>query len=127
MAFLDLALPGLWGGTGVAAEGFGEVAGVGEACGRGYGFEVPVAGSEEGFDGVDAALEDVLVWGYAGALAEGAGEVKDAEAGYRGYVFQVNFRGEVGGYVFEDTLELEAGDASLVGRGAGGGVAVFAD
>ena len=75
----------------MAAEGFGEMAGVGEAGGRGYGFEVPVAGAEQGLDGVDAALEDVLVRGDAGALAEGAGEVEEAETGDGGQVFEADF------------------------------------
>lgn len=111
----------------MAAEGFGEVAGVGEACGRGYGFEVPVAGSEEGFYGVDAAAEDVLMRCGSGALAEGSGEMKDAEAGYCGYVFQVNFGGKICGYVFEYALELGPRDAPFVRCGDGGGVAVFTD
>ena len=87
---LDLALPGFWGGACVAAEVFGEVAGVGETCGRGYGFEVPVAGAEEGLDRIYAALEDVLVWGDAGALAECPGEVEDAETGDGGEVFEAD-------------------------------------
>lgn len=75
----------------MAAEGFGEMAGVGEACGRGYGFEVPVAGAKQGLDGVYAALEDVLVWGDACALAECAGEVEEAESGDGGEVFEADF------------------------------------
>jgi hypothetical protein len=82
LLILDLSLPCLWSGAGLAAEGFGEVTGVGETCGRGYVFKIPVVGSKEDLDDIDAALEDVSVWRNAGAAAKCAGEVKDTQVGY---------------------------------------------
>ncbi len=120
-----MALPCLRAGAYLSAEGFGEVTGVGEACGGGDDFEVPAGGAEERLGAVDAALEQVLVRGGAHALAEGPGEVEEAQAGDFGEVFEADLRLQVGGDVLEGAVEAWFCNASLVG--GRDGVAVFAD
>jgi hypothetical protein len=109
------------------AEGFGEVAGVGEACGVGYCVDGGAGQAEEELCAVDSALEEVLVRSDAHAVAEGAGEVIDAEAGDLCELIETDFVGEVGGDEVEDAPELGAGDASDGGDGSDWVTAIFAD